>query len=199
MSSTLTPKQEKFCQRLVETDKPSESYRHAYDAENMSDEAVAVEACRLQDNPNVALRIEELRHLHLKRHQVTVDRVVAELSRLAFLDIRKAFDENGNLKPITEMDDDTAAAIAGLEVEVRRIAEEADEQLEGQPHGGALKRQHATTARLHKIKLIDKKGALDSLARHLGMFTDKVKLEGDLTLSGQVNVYLPDNGRDRRD
>ncbi len=178
MRSELTPKQEKFAQRLVETDKPSESYRHAYDAENMSDEAVAVEAHRLQDNPNVALRIEELRQLHLKRHEVTVDRVVAEYAKLAFLDIRKAFDENGNLKPITEMDDDTAAAIAGLEVEVRRVADETEEELEGQPHGGALKRQHSATARLHKIKLTDKKGALDSLARHLGMFVDKTEVTG---------------------
>ena len=56
------------------------------------DEAVAVEACRLQKNPNVALRIEELRDLHRKRHEVTVDRVIAEYAKLAFLDIRKAFD-----------------------------------------------------------------------------------------------------------
>lgn len=178
MSDTLTPKQEKFAQRLVETDKPSESYRYAYDAENMSDAAISVEACRLQDNPSVALRIDELRKMHLKRHQVTIDRVVAELSKLAFLDIRKAFDEEGNLKPIHELDDDTAAAIAGLEVEVRRLAGEPDEELEGQPHGGALKRQHGTTARLHKIKLSDKKAALDSLARHLGMFTDKAEISG---------------------
>lgn len=184
MSDSLTPKQEKFVQRLVETDRPSESYRHAFDAENMSDEAVAVEACRLQKHPNVALRIDHLRKLHLKRHEVTVDRVIAELAKLAFLDIRKAFDEAGNLKPIHELDDDTAAAIAGLEVE---------DLYEGRGDS----REHV--GRLHKVKLTDKKGALDSLARHLGQFTDKVKLEGDLNLTGQVNVYLPDNGRDGRD
>ena len=51
----------------------------------------------------------------------------------------------------------------------------------------------------HKLKLSDKKGALDSLARYLEMFADKVKHEGGITLAGQVNVYLPDNGRDKRD
>ena len=40
-----------------------------------------------------------------------VDRVLTEYAKLAFLDIRKAFDEDGNLKPIHELDDDTAAAI----------------------------------------------------------------------------------------
>ena len=65
----------------------------------------------------MALRVNELKELQLRRHQVTADRVIAELAKLAFLDIRKAFDEEGKLKPIHEIDDDTAAAIAGLEVE----------------------------------------------------------------------------------
>ena len=29
------------------------------------------------------------------------------------------------------------------------------------------------TGRLHKLKLADKKGSLDSIARHLGMFVDR--------------------------
>jgi hypothetical protein len=29
------------------------------------------------------------------------------------------------------------------------------------------------------------------------MFNDKLKLEGGLTLAGQVNVYLPDNSREK--
>jgi phage terminase small subunit len=132
----------------------------------------------LLDNSKIAARVRELQALHLKRHVVTVDRVLQEFARLAFLDIRKAFDADGNLKPIHEMDDDTAAAIAGLEVEVKRITGEADDDLEGQPHGGALKRQYGASARLHKIKLTDKKGALDSLARHLGMFVDKTEITG---------------------
>jgi phage terminase small subunit len=41
--------------------------------------------------------------------------------------------------------------------------------------------------------------SLELLGKHIGMFTEKVKLEGGLTVSGQVNVYLPDNGRDKRD
>lgn len=41
--------------------------------------------------------------------------------------------------------------------------------------------------------------AVELLGKHIGMFTDKVKLEGDLNVTGQVNVYLPDNGRDKRD
>ena len=83
-----------------------------------------------------------------------------EYARLAFLDIRKAFDEGGNLIPIHELDDDTAAAITGLEVD-KKVSKMTDE------NGEPLVESH-----LHKIKFSDKKGALDSLAKCLGMFAD---------------------------
>lgn len=163
----LTPKQEAFCKKYLELGNASEAYRQCYEADGMSNEAIWVEASRLLDNPTVALRVNELKELQQKRHNVTIDRVVAEYAKLAFLDIRKAFDESGNLKPVQEMDDSTAAAISGLEVD-KRISSFADE--EGKP----LVESH-----LHKIKLSDKKGALDSLAKYLGMFSD-----------GNVNVNV---------
>lgn len=157
--NSLTPKQEKFCQKYIELGNASEAYRQAYDAENMGDESIRVEAHRLlNDNPNIALHIQQLKDKLVKKHNITVERVLKEYGRLAFLDIRKAFDENGNLKPIHELDDDTAAAIAGLE---------AEELYEGRGED----REH--TGRLRKIKLSDKKGALDSLGKHLGMFVER--------------------------
>lgn len=178
MTDSLTPKQELFAQKYIETGVASEAYRQAYATENMMAKTVWEEASRLLADPKVSARVNELKALHLKKHEVTIDRVVREYAKLAFLDIRKAFDEHGNLKPIHDLDDDTAAAISGLEVEVKRTTESPDEELEPQPHGGGLRRQHATTARLHKIKLSDKKGALDSLAKHLGMFVEKHEITG---------------------
>jgi phage terminase small subunit len=117
--SDLTVKQRKFCLKYIETGSPSEAYRYAYDCENMNDDSIRVEGNRLLQNPAVSLRIEHLQELAQRRNEVTVDRVIAEYAKLAFLDIRKAFDGDGNLKPIHEMDDDTAAAIAGIEVDVK--------------------------------------------------------------------------------
>lgn len=177
---SLTPKQESFCQKYIETGNASEAYRQSYDAGKMLPKTVWEEASRLLADPKVSARVDELGGKHLRRHEVTVDRVIAEYARLAFLDIRKAFDEEGCLKPIHEMDDDTAAAISGIEVEMLRVAGDVDEELEGQPQGGALKRRHGKEAigRLHKIKLADKKGALDSISRVLGIFVDKTELTG---------------------
>ncbi|MEX5490621.1 terminase small subunit [Pseudomonas fulva] len=82
---------------------------------------------------------------------ITPERVLLELGRLAFLDIRKAFRADGSLRPLHELDDDTAAAIAGMEVVEIGASDDVI---------GVTK----------KIKLSDKKGALDLLMRHLGMF-----------------------------
>lgn len=149
----LTLKQELFAQRFVETGNASESYRQAYEAEDWSSEAVNVEASRLCRHPNVSPRIKHLQQLALKRHEVTFDRMVSEYAKLAFLDIRKAFTPDGDLRPIVDLDDDTAAAVAGVEFE-----EIFDRGKEGREHVG----------RIHKIKLSDKRGALDSLSKLLG-------------------------------
>jgi phage terminase small subunit len=160
MSHELTPKQEKFALRYVELGNASEAYRQSYDAQSMKPESVWAEASRTMANPLVASMIMELQGEHRARHGITVDRVLREYGKLAFLDIRKAFDENGNLIPIHELDDDTAAAISGLEVD-KKVSKMTDEN--GEP---------MVESYLHKIKLSDKKGALDSLAKSLGLFSD---------------------------
>jgi len=75
----LTPKQENFCLAYLETGNASEAYRRAYDAENMSSNALNREACVMLDNPKIAQRLEELREPIMQRHAITVDVLLAEL------------------------------------------------------------------------------------------------------------------------
>lgn len=56
----LTPKQERFIQNIVSGMSQRQAYKEAYNAENMTDESIDVEACRLFNNPNVSLRYKEL-------------------------------------------------------------------------------------------------------------------------------------------
>lgn len=98
-----------------------------------------------------------------QRTQITQDRVLKEFARIAFFDPRKLFRDDGTPRPINELDDDTAAAIAGLDV-----SEEFDGSGPDRVFVGYTK----------KYKVSDKKGALDSVARHLGMFNDKMALTG---------------------
>jgi len=82
-----------------------------------------------------------------KRTQITADRVLREYARIAFADIRSfAKGQQGvtDLKSVATLTDDEAAAVV---------------ELNGTPGKGL------------KVKLHDKKRALDALARHLGLFT----------------------------
>lgn len=75
----LTPKQDAFCLAYIETGNASEAYRRAYDAGNMSDNAIHVAASRLLDNAKVALRVAELQAAHQVRHNITVDTLTDKL------------------------------------------------------------------------------------------------------------------------
>lgn len=76
----ITPKQEAFARAYIETaGNASEAYRRSYSAENMSNAAIAVEACRLLDDPKVALMVTSLKESAQKRHELTVDDIIAEL------------------------------------------------------------------------------------------------------------------------
>ena len=83
----LTPKQEKFCQVYIETGNASEAYRQAYNTEKMKPESVNSKGYQLLKQVQITARLDELRAEHKKRHEITVDTLVAELEearKLAF-------------------------------------------------------------------------------------------------------------------
>lgn len=84
----LTPKQEAFCHAYIENGgNASAAYRDSYDAGDMQPESVRVEACRLLDNPNVALMVKSLREAIAEAHKLTVADLIKELeeARIAAL------------------------------------------------------------------------------------------------------------------
>jgi phage terminase small subunit len=107
--------------------------------------------------PHVYQAIVKRLNVINKGLEVTQERVLKEYARIGFLDTRKLYDEEGQLKSIHELDDDTAAAVAGIEID-------------------EIKAGHAIKAKTKRVKLADKKGALDSMARHLSMFNDKIEV-----------------------
>jgi phage terminase small subunit len=81
--TTLTPKQENFCLAYLETGNASESYRRAYDAENMKPESINVNASKLLSDAKVALRIEELRAPIREKAMLTLESHLARLDELS--------------------------------------------------------------------------------------------------------------------
>ncbi len=113
-----------------------------------------------------------------KRTEITQDRVLQELARLAFSDLRKAYNEDGTLKKPHELDDDTAAAMAGLETTASMIGDTED----------------PVTLATRKVKTWDKKGALELCMRHLGMLNDKIKVDATVTGGVTYTANIPKRG-----
>lgn len=84
----LTPKQEKFAQVYVETSNASEAYRQSYNASNMKQESIAVNASKLLSNTNVTLRVQQIREDLSKSAQIGLKELLEELeeARLAALE-----------------------------------------------------------------------------------------------------------------
>jgi phage terminase small subunit len=162
----MTPKQERFVEEyLIDLNATQAAIRAGY-----SETGAAVQGHENLRNPNVADAISAAMAERSERTKVTADKVVAELGKIAFTDIRKAVrwgkspidtksenaDPNGlgmfpvELVPSEEVDDETAAAISEVSLTQAGV----------------------------KIKMHDKQGALDKLGKHLGMFTDKIEHTG---------------------
>jgi phage terminase small subunit len=173
----LTPKEEAFCLKYVELNDGCAAYRKAYDASAANNNIVARNAKRLLKKPHIVARLEALRARVVERHDITLDRIVTELSRVAFLDVRKIFDSEGNLKKPQDLDDETAAAVAGLEVEELWEGRGDDRERVGS---------------LHKVKLSDKVRALEIFLRYLGQLKDKLEVTQSREQRG--DACRPDGG-----
>lgn len=154
MARLSNKQHEAFAQTYAQTNHRGLALEAAGYVANTSQHAVA-----LLDREDVQARVAELTGRRLAKAGVTPDRVLRELAAIAFADVRDLYDSDGNLKPIRELDDDAAASIASIDVEVRN-AGKGDVPL-------------MVTTR--KIKRVDKMAALTLFAKHFKIVGD----EGD--------------------
>ena len=75
----LTPKQEMFCLRYIETGNATEAYKLSYDAAGSKNITCNRRAKELLENGKIKARVRELRDMHVARHVVTVDSITGEL------------------------------------------------------------------------------------------------------------------------
>lgn len=97
------------------------------------------------------------------RTEITQDRVLQEIARVAFFDPRKLFNDDGSPKRLIDLDDDSAAVVAGLDVATIGNAE-------------------VGVGQITKYKIADKMKALDQCMSHLGIGKTKVELSGKVEM-----------------
>lgn len=165
----LNPKQRRFvAEYLIDLNAAQAAIRAGY-----SEKTAKEQGARLLTNVNVQSEIQRLTKARENRTVITQDRVLLELARIGFSDIRKAVrwgetqlrvveSESGETEAYhglalidsDKIDDDTAAAIAEVSEGPKGI----------------------------KIKFHDKKGALADLAKHVGVDRLQAAYDADLEL-----------------
>lgn len=158
----LTEKQRRFCEEyLIDLNATQAAIRAGYSEDSATE--IGYENLR---KPHIQEYLKSRQKELQEATGITQKRVLEEYAKVAFVDLRKFYTVDGVLKSIHDLDDEAAGALAGIEVYEEKTGTEDVEAL------GTTK----------KIKTYDKVKALDSLARHLGMFTDKM----DLNLTGAL-------------
>ena len=156
----MTDAQKRFCDEYLIDLNATRAYKVAY-PRCKKDETANAASSRMLRNVKVQEYISEKQKEIEKRTEVTQDMVIKELAKIAFLDIRKLYTENGQLKNVADIDSDTAGAISSLETL---------EEYEG--YGDDREKIGDT----QKVRLLDKTKALELLGRHLGIFNDKMNV-----------------------
>jgi len=128
-----------------------------------SEKTAAEQASRLLRNVNIQEAIQKYMNKLTEEAEIEVVDVLDGLKRLAFLDIRKLYNDDGSAKKIHELDDDIALALAGIDVNEISTGD-ATIEIIGK-----------------KYKLSDRTKALELLGKYLKMFTDKI----DITSKGK--------------
>jgi len=108
---------------------------------------------QLLRHADIVAALDELKEEAAKELRASPKTVLQEYARVGFSDIRQIFNEKGQLKPITDLDDDIAAAVSGIKV-VTKVSGQDPLDVEY----------------IHEIKLWPKNPALESLSRNLGLF-----------------------------
>ncbi len=133
----------------------SEKRARATGAEFVADRNIAAEIVRRR-----AEALEEAE----KITGVSVARTLRELGRIAYADPRKFFNADGSLKKVTELDDDSAAALASFEVEEITAGRGENALVIGETK---------------KFKFHDKNSSIDKAMKHLGLFREDNHQQGD--------------------
>jgi phage terminase small subunit len=155
----LSDKHQRFvAEYLVDLNATAAYKRAGY---NATTRAATVNAARLLTNADIAAAIAAGQAKVLQKLELTAERVLQEVARIAFFDLRKMFDSEGNPIPVHKLDADTAAAINGLDVL---------EEFEGSGKDRVL------IGHVKKYKIADKNAALGNALKVLGLLREKLEV-----------------------
>lgn len=178
----MTNSQKRFCDEYLIDFNATRAYKAAYKS-CRKDETANVNGSRLLRNAKVKEYIAEKQQEIQERNKITQDTIIQELAKIALFNIKDIYNENGTLKKVTELDDDTAKAISGVKILQKAGAMKIS--LNGRNEEVPIGHIPEQTV---EFKTNDKTKALELLGKHLGMFKDNVNLTQDKPFEVNINI-----------
>lgn len=173
----LTEKQRMFCKEyIIDLNATQAAIRAGYS--EISAGSIGNENMQ---KPEIQLYVQELIKKRSERLEITADMVLREYAKIAFIDIRKFYHESGQMKLPHELTDDAAASISGIELDEIWAFNPESEQKE-------------KVGETKKVKMHSKVSALDSMAKHLGMF-EKDNAQKQPLISPQIIMGNADKAK----
>lgn len=161
----LTEKHKRFvAEYLIDLNATQAAMRAGY-----SKKTAGSQAHDLLKKPEIATYLNTCLAKAIDRAELSADRVLEEMRRLSFSNVRDLFDADGNLIPIHKLTREQASCIASVEVVKKNLAAG-----DGQ------------TDVVHKIKVWDKTRSLEQLGKHFGVLKELV----DVTVHEDVTQVL---------
>lgn len=163
----LTPKQMRFVDEwLIDFNGKQAAIRAGYSAKTAE-----VTAAKLLRNAKVQAEIARRQKDLQKRTEVSQDRVVKELARIAF----------ANIADYLHVETQTRTKDDGTEVTYQIVMLSETEDLSVDQRAALANVKQRVNG--VEIKLHDKIKALELLGRHIGMFTDKLEVKGAIDIA----------------
>ena len=184
MPALRNAKHERFAQNVSNGMDGGKAYIEAGYESNAN--AAAVSANRLLKNPQVAARIRELlerrQQIEIKATEKAVnklaidkERILSELAKIGFADIRKAVKWRGHL--IKEEDNPDGGDVLVIKnTYSNNVSLVSSDELDDETAGAIAEVSQTPTGGL-KIRLHDKRAALVDMGKHLGLFKEQIELE----------------------
>lgn len=158
----LTNQQDLFCREYIANN--MNGTKAAISA-GYSKKTAREQATRLLSKVHIRQKVDALKAERCKEVDVTAQRIIEELAKMAFANVANIYDDQGRLLPIHEMPEDVAACL--------------QEVTEGVDKEGNVQR---------KYKMADKKATLELLGRYLGMWVDRKEVSQRIAIEADFGL-----------
>lgn len=138
---------------------------------------------KLLKHAEISAMLKQRQTALAQKYELTTENVIRSLAQAVHFDPRKLYNEDGTMKAIHELDEDTAMALSGFEV--------VEEKGSGDERGKVV-------GFTKKVKWLDKNAAREQAMKHLGLYLEDNKQKHPLSemTDEQLSKYIETKARE---